>query len=61
MIRNLGRTILQRYGYKLLLVQDGQEALDVFCQRQVQIDLVILDLTLPRRAIFHVLVHRVLR
>src|SRR5262249_14246511 len=47
-IRNLGRTILQRYGYKLLLAQDGQEALDVFRQHPAQIDLVILDLTMPR-------------
>jgi PAS domain S-box-containing protein len=47
-IRNLGRTILQRYGYKLLLAQDGQEALEVYRQHQGQIDLVILDLTMPR-------------
>jgi two-component system, cell cycle sensor histidine kinase and response regulator CckA len=47
-IRNLGRTILQRYGYKLLLAEDGQEALEVYRHNQGGIDLVILDLTMPR-------------
>jgi two-component system, cell cycle sensor histidine kinase and response regulator CckA len=47
-IRNLGRTILQRYGYKLLLAEDGQEALEVYRREMGRIDLVILDLTMPR-------------
>jgi PAS domain S-box-containing protein len=47
-IRNLGRTILQRYGYKVLLAEDGQDALDVYRRRKGEIDLVILDLTMPR-------------
>jgi PAS domain S-box-containing protein len=47
-IRNLGRTILQRYGYKLLLAEDGQEALEVYRRHRGRIDLVILDLTMPR-------------
>ena len=47
-IRNLGRTILQRYGYHVLLAEDGQDALEIFQRRQGQIDLVILDLTMPR-------------
>jgi PAS domain S-box-containing protein len=48
MIRNLGRTILQRYGYKVLLAEDGLEALDVYRREAGRIDLVILDLTMPR-------------
>jgi PAS domain S-box-containing protein len=47
-IRNLGRTILQRYGYKMLLAGDGQEAVDIYRQHKDEIDLVILDLTMPR-------------
>ena len=30
MIRNLGRTILQRYGYQVLLAEDGQEAVEIY-------------------------------
>jgi DNA-binding response OmpR family regulator len=48
MIRNLGRTILQRYGYEVLLAEDGQEAIDVYERERDRIDLVILDLTMPR-------------
>jgi CheY-like chemotaxis protein len=47
-IRNLGRTILQRYGYRVLLAEDGLEALQVYRQHAEPIDLVILDLVMPR-------------
>jgi DNA-binding response OmpR family regulator len=48
MIRNLGRTILERHGYEVLLAVDGQEAVDVYQREEARIDLVILDLTMPR-------------
>jgi len=48
LIRNLGRTILEGQGYRVLLAEDGQQVLDVFRQEHAQIDLVILDLTMPR-------------
>jgi CheY-like chemotaxis protein len=48
MIRNLGRTILQSYGYRVLLAADGAEAVNVYQKHREQIDLVILDLTMPR-------------
>jgi PAS domain S-box-containing protein len=48
MIRNLGRTILQRYGYQVLLAEDGLQAVEVFRRHASGIDLVILDLTMPR-------------
>jgi two-component system, cell cycle sensor histidine kinase and response regulator CckA len=47
-IRNLGRTILQRYGYSVLLAEDGLDAVEQYRRRMGQIDLVILDLTMPR-------------
>ncbi|MBY0527649.1 MAG: PAS domain S-box protein [Gemmataceae bacterium] len=50
MIRNLGRTILHRYGYKVLLAEDGLEALEIYQRETERIDLVILDLTMPRLA-----------
>jgi PAS domain S-box-containing protein len=48
MIRTLGRAILEPRGYRVLLAADGQEAVDVFRREQGHIDLVILDLTMPR-------------
>jgi PAS domain S-box-containing protein len=48
MIRNLGRTILEQLGYQVLLAVDGQEAVDIYAREKERIDLVILDLTMPR-------------
>src|SRR5262249_16751855 len=48
MILNLGRTILQRHGYHVLLAEDGVEALEVYQRERGRIDLVVLDLTMPR-------------
>ena len=48
MLRNLGRTILQRHGYKVLLASDGMQAVEVFGRERASIDLVVLDLTMPR-------------
>ncbi len=47
-IRNLGRTILQRYGYRVLLAEDGLDAVEQYRRHVDPIDLVILDLTMPR-------------
>jgi len=47
-LRNLGRTTLQRHGYKVLLAEDGREALEVYEREGGKIDLVILDLTMPQ-------------
>jgi len=47
-IRNLGRTILQRYGYRVILAEDGLEAVELYRRQAGQIDLVLLDLMMPR-------------
>ena len=47
MIRELGRTILTQYGYRVLVAEDGQDAVEVYRERP-GIDLVVLDLTMPR-------------
>ncbi|GEM_PF-463973 len=46
-IRKLGKAILERKGYTVLLGCDGRDGLEVFCREQEHIDLVILDLTMP--------------
>jgi hypothetical protein len=47
-IRNLGRAILQRQGYRVLLAEDGKQAVEIYQKEKDQIDLVILDLTMPQ-------------
>jgi two-component system, cell cycle sensor histidine kinase and response regulator CckA len=48
MIRELGRTTLQRCGYHVLLAEDGVQAVEIYQKEKHRIDLVILDLTMPR-------------
>jgi two-component system, cell cycle sensor histidine kinase and response regulator CckA len=44
----LGQTFLTRHGFQVLLASDGQEAVEVFEREAGRVDLVILDLTMPR-------------
>jgi PAS domain S-box-containing protein len=55
MIRDLGRAILERKGYRVVLAADGREALDRFLRERDRIDLVILDLTMPYLSGYEVL------
>jgi PAS domain S-box-containing protein len=48
MIRKVGSTILGRYGYRVLLAEDGENALEVYREHGPRIDLVILDQMMPR-------------
>lgn len=47
-LRKLGYSILSRYGYKVLLAADGYDALDVYMREKGRVDLVILDLSMPK-------------
>jgi PAS domain S-box-containing protein len=47
MVRDLGRSVLQRYGYRVLLAEDGARAVEVYRQEHHRINLVVLDLTMP--------------
>jgi len=49
-IRLLGKTILEHEGYRVLTAEDGRETVEVFSQKRGEIDLVILDLTMPHRS-----------
>ena len=48
MLRSLGAAILGQNGYRVLLAEDGQEAVEVFEREGGRVDLVILDLTMLR-------------
>jgi PAS domain S-box-containing protein len=48
MIRQLGRAVLESAGYTVLEAEDGAIAMEIFREQHAQIDLVILDLTMPR-------------
>ena len=48
MLRSLGATILSHHGYQVLLAADGQEAVEVYEREGGAIELVILDMTMPR-------------
>jgi two-component system cell cycle sensor histidine kinase/response regulator CckA len=45
--RTLGKAILERDGYRVVLAEDGQQAVDLFRQDPALLNLVLLDLTMP--------------
>jgi two-component system cell cycle sensor histidine kinase/response regulator CckA len=49
-VREVGRAILHKAGFTVLTARDGEEALDVYTQEHDRIDVVVLDLTMPRRS-----------
>jgi CheY-like chemotaxis protein len=48
LVRYAGRAQLEGLGHRVLLARDGEAALECFRAHQDEIDLVILDLTMPR-------------
>lgn len=46
-VRKLLKTIIERSGYSVITASDGSEAIDIMEREGDQIDLVILDLTMP--------------
>ncbi len=46
-VRNLGRRMLAKLGYDVVLASDGEEAVALYGERGSTIDLVLLDLTMP--------------
>ncbi len=55
MILDLGRQILTMRGYHVLTSRDGREAIAMFLERKEEIDLVLLDLTMPHMSGLEVL------
>jgi len=54
-VRNLGKTILTRKGYTILVAENGEEALTLFQEKKDTIDLIILDITMPKMSGLEVL------
>ena len=46
-IRQLGRALLERFGYRVVEASDGETALSIFQQDRASLDLIILDLNMP--------------
>jgi nitrogen-specific signal transduction histidine kinase/CheY-like chemotaxis protein len=47
LVRTTAKAALSRAGYRVLLASNGQEAVDLFAARSSEIDLVVLDMTMP--------------
>ncbi len=47
-IRDMGRHLLERLGFEVIVAADGREAVELFAQQRSRIRLVILDMTMPR-------------
>jgi PAS domain S-box-containing protein len=48
-VRALGKSMLERLGFRVLVAADGREALSVFRAHQTDIVCVLLDLTMPHK------------
>ncbi len=58
MVRAVGKQMLERIGFSVLLAPDGREAVDVYREHADEIVCVLLDLTMPHldgAQAFHVL------
>jgi PAS domain S-box-containing protein len=47
-IRNFARSALERYGYTVLLANDGRDALNIYRGLYYCVSMVVLDLTMPK-------------
>ena len=48
MMRTTGRMILSNLGYTVLVAEDGVHGIEIFKEQQQQIDLVLLDMIMPK-------------
>ena len=47
-ILEVGKDLLEAMGYRVLLATDGKEAIEVYRKNQDEIDIVVLDMVMPR-------------
>jgi ligand-binding sensor domain-containing protein/signal transduction histidine kinase/CheY-like chemotaxis protein len=48
MVRDVARHILENEGYRVLATEDGQSGIETYLKHRKNIDLILLDLTMPR-------------
>jgi len=48
MMLEIGRDLLQTMGYRVITAHDGEEAVEVYRERRGEIDLVLLDIVMPK-------------
>jgi CheY-like chemotaxis protein len=46
-VRSVAKATLERYGYTVLLAEDGKQGVEVFAQNRDRVSLIILDMTMP--------------
>ncbi|MCX7049840.1 MAG: PAS domain S-box protein [Candidatus Sumerlaeota bacterium] len=46
-VRNIAKRMLESMGFKVLIAEDGREAVNLYQDRAAEINLVLLDLTMP--------------
>jgi len=47
-VRSMVRAMLESFGYRVLEARDGREAVDLYREKSGEIDLVLLDMMMPR-------------
>lgn len=47
-LRNLGRMFLERLGYKVILAEDGAQAVELYKVHHGEVSAVVLDMTMPK-------------
>jgi signal transduction histidine kinase len=47
-VRNLNRTVLEAFGYRILEAEDGEDAVTQFLRHRDDIDLVVMDVVMPK-------------
>ncbi len=47
-VRNLNRTVLETFGYRIVEANDGEEAVTQFLRYRDEIDLVVMDVVMPK-------------
>ncbi|MGH7143453.1 MAG: PAS domain S-box protein [Planctomycetota bacterium] len=55
-VRTVARMMLQKFGFRVLIARDGREGLEVFQRHQSDIQVVLLDMTMPQMSgeeVFH--------
>lgn len=55
LIRNIAKFVLERAGFRLIMAQDGEAAIELFRQNQHLLAAAVIDLTMPKKDGFQVI------